>query len=718
MNPEVHRLWNLPPMPRFPRFLVGLLALSIYGKLSAAQVPLTWGDDLWQLQTDPDTGALVHLENRSDPQHMNWLREPGKWDHRTWVPSAPSESGSSGEQWGLIELAKVGILHSSQVHKLSDRAWETVYEGPSLSVTVHRELDAADELAESYTFRNTGTVALDLPLGALAITAPFFDQYPEASTSLSKRCHTHIWMGGNSAWINAMRMGTEPPHLGLVATGGSLDAYSQRGGAINDRGVFLLHPAAMKIAPGESQTISWKLFWHRGWDDFFARIKATDGFIQLTAKTYTVTVGQPLEITAESAISLKSAQLLANGQPVKFQLEKGVLRAALPTSKIGEVLVEVSNNGKKTWLRANVIASPDDLLAARIKFIITRQQRNAPGNALDGAYLIYDNETGQQVYQARPSDHNAGRERLAMGVLGALYLPLCRDESLKAQLTDSLTRYSTFIERELEDDSGVIYSDIGRQRPERLYNFPWVAQFHLAMYQATGDTDQLDRFVRVLRNYYAHGGAAFYCIGLPITDGLKSLADAGRTKDREELLADFRTHADHLVKNGPNYPTSEVNYEQSIVAPGVQIITEMYLATGDKTYLEAAKQQILLLQAFCGKQPDFRLNGVAIRHWDDYWFGKLKLYGDTFPQYWSSLNALVYAYYGRASDDSSWYLRGNAVLEANLSLFKADGSASCAHIYPLTENMTAAAKDDPWANDQDWTMVHLLMVRSIEKSGK
>ena len=87
-----------------------------------------------------------------------------------------------------------------------------------------------------------------------------------------------------------------------------------------------------------------------------------------------------------------------------------------------------------------------------------------------------------------------------MGVLGALYLPLCRDEAFKAELKESLNRYSAFVTRELEDDSGVVHGSVGRKDPGRLYNFPWVARFHLAMYRATGVPAQLDRFVRVMRS--------------------------------------------------------------------------------------------------------------------------------------------------------------------------------------------------------------------------
>lgn len=698
---------------RTRHFLCMVFSAGMSLALHAAEAPLAWGDNAWQLQLDPASGALVRIENKNDPRHMNWLREAGRWERTKWIADSSPEAVTIEGQWGLVETAATGMLHAGQVRKVSDTEWEAVYASSSLTVTVSRKLAANGDLAESYTFKNTSPVPLDFPLGSVAITAPLFDQYPDAKRSLNDRCHAHLWMGGTSAWINAIRMDGEPPHLGMMLTQGSLDAYGQRGGTIGDRGVFLLHPAAMVLKPGQSKTISWELFWHQGWNDFFAKLGATKSFVRLTARAYTVPAGQPLEITAESASPLDSAKLFANGIPVDARVQNGRLTATIPTPQPGEVFVELHDGAAKTWLRANVVPALGDLIEARLKFIVRHQQRNAPGNPLDGAYLAFDNETGAQIHDEKINDYNAGRERMAMGVLGALWLPRCKDGAFKAELKQSLERYSAFITRELEDDSGVVYNSIGRNGTWRLYNWPWAAHFHLAMYRATGDTAQLDRFVRVLRSYYSRGGAKHYSIGIPVTEGLKTLAEAGRTKDREELLSRFREHADQFVKTGSNYPTSEVNYEQAIVAPGIQLLAEVYLATNAKKYLDEVRRQMPVLEAFCGKQPDFRLNEVPVRHWDDYWFGKMRLYGDTFPHYWSTLNAVAYAYQGRITGEASWTERANTVLAANLSLFNPDGSASCAHVYPLTVNGRPAAKNDPWANDQDWALVNLLDVGEL-----
>lgn len=676
--------------------------------------PISWGDSTWRLRLDPATGALVKIENQTDPHRMDWLRTPGRWDYRNWIPDTSPGARTLDGQWGLVSTAHTGLLHVAKIARLSDRAWEAVYTSAVLTVTARRELDVNGDLVETYSFKNTGAVDLALPVGAVSIAAPFFDQYPDARESLARRCHAHVWTGGASAWINALRMGGEAPHLGLVVTQGSLDAYSQHGGTYNDRGVFLLHPGAMRMKRNETATFAWRLFWHQGWDDFFAKLSDAPGFVRLTAKDYVVAVGQSLEIAAESAAPLDSAKVFANGRPVPSRIENGRLVASVPATTPGDLLVTLDRDGRRSVLRAHVTPPIDELIEARVKFIVRRQQRHAPGDPLDGAYLAYDHETGEQVYNPKLGDHNAGRERVAMGVLGALWLPLCRDAAFKAELAHSLRRYSDFIARELENEDGVVFEELGRKTSHRIYNFPWVAHLHLVLYHATGDGGQLDRFVRVMRAYYAtKGGLKFYPIGIPARDGIKTLEQAGRTADRDELLANLRAHADQMLATGLDYPRSEVNYEQSIVGPAVQLLSELHLLTGDPRYLAGAKAQMPLLEAFAGLQPDSRLHEISIRHWDDYWFGKIRVYGDTMPHYWSAINALAYAYHGLGAKDANWLRRADTVVKGNLSLFTPEGAGSAAYLNARTTNGQRGERNDPWANDQDWALIYLLMVRAL-----
>ncbi len=75
-----------------------------------------------------------------------------------------------------------------------------------------------------------------------------------------------------------------------------------------------------------------------------------------------------------------------------------------------------------------------------------------------------------------------------------------------------------------------------------------------------------------------------------------------------------------------NYPASEVNYEQAIVAPSVMFLLQLYMETGRQKYLDGAKIQMPVLEAFNGKQPSYHLNEIAVRHWDGYWFGKREMW--------------------------------------------------------------------------------------------
>ena len=131
----------MKPLPLLQHLLMLGLAASTGQSLRASEPPLAWGDQVWQLQTDPASGALVHLENRNDAQHMNWLREAGRWDHGKWLPDASPGAMTLDGRWGLVETAQTGLLQAAQVHQLSDRAWEAVYTGPSLTVTARHELE-------------------------------------------------------------------------------------------------------------------------------------------------------------------------------------------------------------------------------------------------------------------------------------------------------------------------------------------------------------------------------------------------------------------------------------------------------------------------------------------------------------------------------------------------------------------------------------------------
>ena len=165
------------------------------------------------------------------------------------------------------------------------------------------------------------------------------------------------------------------------------------------------------------------------------------------------------------------------------------------------------------------------------------------------------------------------------------------------------------------------------------------------------------------------------------------------------------------MKNGLNYPLSEVNYEQSIVAPVVQFLAQMYLLTKNPEYLEHIKVQMPVMEAFNGFQPSVNLNDIAIRHWDGYWFGKSEMYGDVFPHYWSTITASAFHFYSLCTGDESWQRRAENIVDNNLCLFMPDGKASCAFLYPRRVDGRPAKFHDAYANDQDWALAYYLQVK-------
>jgi hypothetical protein len=192
-------------------------------------------------------------------------------------------------------------------------------------------------------------------------------------------------------------------------------------------------------------------------------------------------------------------------------------------------------------------------------------------------------------------------------------------------------------------------------------------------------------------------------------------SSAGMQAEKEALLNDYKLFGDFIIKNGIYYPKHEVNYEQSIVAPAVTALCELYLVTKDEKYLTAAKLQMPSLEAFNGNQPDVHLYDIGIRHWDGYWFGKNELLGDTMPHYWSALTAIAFQRYYQCTQEKDYERRAKGIVENNLLNFKEDGKASCAYLYPDTINGKSGKYYDAYANDQDWALVYYLDIMYNQK---
>lgn len=568
----------------------------------------------------------------------------------------------------------------------------------------HRE---GDLIVTNICITNRNSKPVFTTADSIRISFPLEDKYEGSDICMMNRCHTHIFCGGDISYIMALRMGGEAPHLGMVLTKGSLFCYSVKrdiSHGSNDRGCFYLHPSPMELQSGESRMISWIIFPHGGKEDFKVKLRKYSRFLDVRARRYVLFPGERNRIMIRPGFETDCVMI--NGEKAAYS--EGIFFMEYTAETPGEQVFYVEADGVRTWCRTYVHTNPVQLAEKRCRFIAEKQQYHGKIKELQGAYLIYDNEEKHMVY--RPvNDHNGGRERVGMGLLIAGYLQAGYPDT-GHMLEGSLREYADYVLRELVDaDTGRVFNDIGKDDSfRRQYNLPWYAAFFIELYNLYKQKKYLVYACRILNVFYREGGAGFYPINLPIRRISQALKKEGMESEHKKLSAYFVQHADALMKTGLHYPVSEVNYEQSIVAPAADILLQVHILTGERKYLDAAERQIAVLDLFNGMQPDYHLYETAIRHWDGYWFGKYRLYGDTFPHYWSALTGNVFALYAQITGNEEYAGRAEDSIRGVLPMIFPDGSASCAYLYPHSVNGTRAEFYEPYANDQDWGLYFYL----------
>ena len=572
---------------------------------------------------------------------------------------------------------------------------------PEFSAEVQNEKDG-DVLTTKIVVSYNGAHPYFTNAGSIAISFPLQDRYADSVTCRDYRCHAHVFCGENTSYIMALRMGGAAPHLGMVLTKGSLSAYSmERDPKLqsNDRGCFWLHPSAQEFAPGDIMTLEWKVFPHQGREEFREKLKAVSQVILVDAEQYVIYPGETSKVTIEPTFPAEKVTI--NGASLE-KTENSVYEYLFENEKTGEYVLSICADAVKTSCRLLVQERPEELAAKRCAFIVDHQQYHGKIKELQGAYLPYDNEEKILVCTSE-NDFNAGRERTGMGVLiaRALQQNLLKDREKAEQ---SLREYHAFYLRELVNAStGLVCNCSGKDNSYfRLYNYPWAVTFFLECWKLWGEKEDLKTAVHITEKFYEQDGFRFYPIEMPIVMLCHELEKAGEQKDLKTVRDLFRCHADQLIEIGTAYPASEVNYEQSIVQPAAEVILQVYEVTGEEKYLRGAEQQIAVLELFDGQQPDYHLHETAIRHWDGYWFGKRRVFGDTFPHYWSAENGRTFKRYARLTGNEEYNIRGEHSLRGVLSMFFEDGTATCAYLYPYSVNGQKTDFADPYANDQDW----------------
>lgn len=635
-----------------------------------------------EVKVSPQTGALERITLEGDT--MNWMLRPDGTQY-AWIGP---EYG-----WGLGSLTINGHARAWQRPKIVNGN-SANYRLGTLEIAVDRQRQPDGALREVYTFTNRGDSPLRL--GDIDIYTPFNDNYPGAETCLNGRCHAHIWAGNEGAWVCALRMGAQAPHLGLMLEKGSIDGYEikERGdkkGGSHNRGVIALSPADLTLRPGQSHTIQWLLFAHQGKDDFRRQLTERGGiWVEAQGQRYVYALGD----TARLAI----------------HTPQGVDTLAVACDALGDRCVDIKAASRRTRAELLTVSNVDSLLARRASFITNHQRMRDHADPRYGALMVYDNE-GDSIYpNDRPTcsnvDRDEGAERNGMGLFLEEYYRRHPSHSLKNILVD----YYNFLRHGLQTPDYVTYSSVDQQNRNRGYNYLWIADYYFRMYELTGEKKYALDGYGTLMSWFRQFGHGFYAIDVPVLRSVKALRQAGLEAQADTLMEHFRATADQFVANSLNYPRFEVNYEQSIVAPALQLLCEVYLLTADERYLDEARRQLPVLEAFGGFQPSHHLCDVAIRHWDGHWFGKRQMYGDTFPHYWSCITAGVFHTWGKIASDPQYRERARNIVLNNLSLYTEDGRGSCAWVYPTRVNGQEAHFADPFSNDQDNALMFYYMV--------
>lgn len=569
------------------------------------------------------------------------------------------------------------------------------------SWTVHHDRQG-DELTTTIAIVNNSPHSYFTNRGTIGISFPMVDLYDASDICLDYRCHTHIFCGENTSYVMCLRMGGDAPHLGMVLTEGSLSGYSVERNIekmSNDRGCFWLHPSPKEFAPGEIMRLSWKIFPHNGKEDFQRKLEEFSSVIKVDAEQYVLFPGEKSRIHIHPCFPAESVKV--NGHNLVVNPD-GTCDYLFEADVPGEYLLDVEAGTIRTKCRLYVQERIESLVEKRCRFIAQNQQYRGKIKELEGAYLAYDNEEKHLVYTPE-NDFNAGRERTGMGVLMARFLRKAGIYGHEAE-EESLKKYREYYLRELVDaQTGLVCNETGRDNSYfRLYNYPWAATFFVECWKLWKQEEDLRIACKIVHQFYALGGYRFYPIQFPVTALYREVEAAGEKTELEELKKMFKKHGDNLLTIGKHYPAHEVNYEQSIVAPAADVLLQIYEITGEKKYLDGAEEQLGILELFNGNQPDYHLNEVAIRHWDGYWFGKRRLYGDTFPHYWSAETGRIFRRYARLTSHSEYEDKAKRSLRGVLSMFFTDGTATCAYLFPYSVNGQKGEFSDPYANDQDW----------------
>lgn len=654
----------------------------------------------FKVSFDDETGYVREIINVQDKNQTNWVLQ----DY----------------DWGKVEGFDIQNIEFSD-NKLVVNAVGTQIDSLGLSLKIERVLSNKG-YSEKYIFTNKTQTDFFATQETFGIHLPFYSYFKPGvplDKQISQNCIAHVWCGYNICWICGKKIDGSGEKLFINMSSGDVSDYSierdiSKVRGSDARGSIVLNPAPFILGENEKKSFEFEYYFtNEPLEDLIKQ----KNYINVYANTYSAFLCETINFTAECKDKIKSAKVISDNQEVSIVIEDNKITWDAVGTTIGEQRFDVYINDKHTYTRVIFIEDLNTILEKRAYFIAKNHQFLKKGSRLDGAYLIYDDVQKKQFYSDSFFDRNSARERIALGVIVLRQLQKKNDEFLMK----SIEKHLEFIEREhFDSETGTPFDHIGRNNNNnRVFNYPWFAVYFKEWYLLTHDVEYLKRAAHSLIGYYntvTLGRDGQLAEPLDIIDLLK--------RENQNDLADILIG--HLLRKSEdyiNYPFgihgTECAYVQERPCNRGVYASQAYLLSGDEKYLLAAKKQKNIAEAFYACQPDYHMNGISVRQWDRFWFGKKRQYGDLYPHHWSALMGWMYGWYEKASGEDCRNIR-DEILKNNLCIYRNDGFASNNYLYPYKINMYALDPNhndkfrptgcyygkcyDEWSNDQDWAL--------------
>ncbi len=679
-----------------------------------------------------ENGALTRLVLAEDEYKANLVL--ASRDEK-WVPQ--------NKQWGLgfvtsghnrvaIDNCKETSVSGNRavsVYSLSfeDTRFACVWDGDmkksrtkrNLTVTVTREL-RDDGLYEYFEFKNNSPKYA--VLDEIGIYSSFRDTYKAGADSLCRRFNQHICVCGDLSFTEAQRQNANGKNACMITLEGSFKTYQiEEQNTSNVRGVIALVSKDIRIASGESVRYGRVITDCRDRNEFCEKLCAYTGCPIADYGVMTLQKGEKININVKKRGSLSEIRM--DGETLS---EKNGVYSYTPGEKgICEGIIKYG--GRKASITYNITDNIKTLMEKRAAFIVKNQQLNDKSDPRYGAFMPYDTEEEriyksediENIYHSIP-DRNEARERHAMGAFLAIYSRLYGDTGY----LPALERYRDFMLRCIVDENGDVWDCYLKQRGEkyykndivlvqreldmrsRKYNYAFATPFFIEMYLLTGDKAYADTALKIMARYYETNKTPGF---MPDVSELKlETANADALNKINAVKKGVLNVVNEIKKTGGDYAADEVEYEHGTPSGRFKFLTEYYLREKDDSVLGIIGDELSRTLSFQGNQPHFNQNGIPVRHWDAFWFGKYELWGDTMPHWVGCQSAGGFCNYYLMTGDKKYIDMAKKIFMANFGLINKDGSAYNSYIFNEKTNGRQAGRYDPLSNDQDWIYYYYL----------